>query len=119
MALLVTLTVVALGVGLGWYLRALKADTDEDRAWWAARPHIDGIECPPEAQCAICMATEIRQVTLTMPAWMLGDLRRRARERGITVTELIRRAVALDKLVHDDPSETVTVRKTEEARSGE
>jgi hypothetical protein len=44
---------------------------------------------------------EFTKVTISMPRWMHDDLRRRARRRGISVTELMRRAVALDAVVFD------------------
>ena len=44
---------------------------------------------------------EFTKVTISMPRWMHEDLRRRARRRGISVTELMRRAVALDAVVFD------------------
>src|SRR5688572_8257650 len=44
---------------------------------------------------------EFTKVTISMPRWMHDDLRKRARRRGISVTELMRRAVALDAVVFD------------------
>jgi hypothetical protein len=46
-------------------------------------------------------AVEFTKVTISMPRWMHEDLRRRARRRGISVTELMRRAVALDAVIFD------------------
>lgn len=50
------LALVVVSWWLGWHTRGLVADIAEDRAWWAARPHIAGIECPLEAECSICTA---------------------------------------------------------------
>jgi hypothetical protein len=44
---------------------------------------------------------EFTKVTISMPKTMHEELRRRARRRGISVTELMRRAVALDAVVFD------------------
>jgi hypothetical protein len=57
--------------------------------------------------------SELRKITITMPAWMLADLRRRARGRGITVTELIRRGVSLERMLFEDPDTEVLLRDTE------
>jgi len=46
--------------------------------------------------------TDLKRVTITMPEWMLEDLRRRAKVRGITVTELMRRAVSRDRMLSSD-----------------
>lgn len=56
-------------------------------------------------------APELRKVTLTMPTWMLEDLRRRARQRGITVTELIRRSVSLERMLFENPDNEVVLRE--------
>lgn len=55
---------------------------------------------------------EFTKVTISMPVTMHSELRRRARARGISVTELMRRAVALDKLVFDpaNPDQEVVLR---------
>jgi hypothetical protein len=53
---------------------------------------------------------ELRKVTISMPAWMLDDLRKRARQRGITVTELMRRAVSLERMLFADPENEVILR---------
>lgn len=45
--------------------------------------------------------TEFTKITIAMPKWMHNELRQRARRRGISVTELMRRAVALDAVVFD------------------
>lgn len=41
------------------------------------------------------------EITLRMPPWMRDELRRLAGERQCTVTEHIRRCVAIDKLIWD------------------
>lgn len=56
---------------------------------------------------------ELTKVTISMPKWMLDDLRRRARQRGITVTELIRRGVSLEKMLFEDPQQEVILRHQE------
>jgi hypothetical protein len=53
---------------------------------------------------------ELRKVTISMPAWMLDDLRKRARQRGITVTELMRRAVSLERMLFANPHNEVILR---------
>lgn len=53
---------------------------------------------------------ELKKITISMPDWMLDELRWRARQRGITVTELIRRAVSLEKMLFKDPESEVVVR---------
>jgi Ribbon-helix-helix protein, copG family len=53
---------------------------------------------------------ELRKVTISMPAWMLDDLRKRARQRGITVTELMRRAVSLERMLFTNPENEVILR---------
>lgn len=53
---------------------------------------------------------ELRKVTISMPDWMLEELRHRARRRGVTVTELIRRAVSLERMLFEDPSCEVVLR---------
>lgn len=53
---------------------------------------------------------ELRKVTISMPAWMLDDLRKRARQRGITVTELMRRAVSLERMLFANPENEVILR---------
>jgi Ribbon-helix-helix protein, copG family len=53
---------------------------------------------------------ELRKVTISMPDWMLEDLRKRARQRGITVTELMRRAVSLERMLFSDPDQEVILR---------
>lgn len=61
---------------------------------------------------------EFTKVTISMPKSMHEDLRRRARRRGISVTELMRRAVALDGVVFDPnhPHREVVLRDTETAK---
>ena len=54
--------------------------------------------------------SELRKVTISMPDWMLEDLRDRARRRGVTVTELIRRAVSLERMLFEDPDSEVLLR---------
>jgi hypothetical protein len=53
---------------------------------------------------------ELRKVTISMPDWMLDDLRKRARQRGITVTELMRRAVSLERMLFANPENEVILR---------
>lgn len=58
-------------------------------------------------------APDMTKVTIKMPTWMHDELRQRARRRGISVTELMRRAVALDRLIYDDNDENeIVVRNT-------
>lgn len=57
---------------------------------------------------------EMRKVTILMPDWMHEDLKRRARRRGVSVTELMRQAVVLDKLLFDDPDVEVLLKKGNE-----
>ena len=51
---------------------------------------------------------EMTKVTINMPVKLHRELQERAHQRGISVTELMRRAVALDKLVFEDGA-TVTI----------
>jgi Ribbon-helix-helix protein, copG family len=53
---------------------------------------------------------ELRKVTISMPDWMLDDLRKRARQRGITVTELMRRAVSLERMLFANQDNEVILR---------
>jgi Ribbon-helix-helix protein, copG family len=53
---------------------------------------------------------ELRKVTISMPVWMLEDLRKRARQRGITVTELMRRAVSLERMLFASSENEVILR---------
>lgn len=53
---------------------------------------------------------ELRKVTISMPEWMLDDLRKRARHRGITVTELMRRAVSLERMLFANQENEVILR---------
>jgi Ribbon-helix-helix protein, copG family len=53
---------------------------------------------------------ELRKVTISMPDWMLDDLRKRARQRGITVTELMRRAVSLERMLFTNHDNEVILR---------
>jgi hypothetical protein len=55
---------------------------------------------------------ELRKVTISMPDWMLDDLRKRARQRGITVTELMRRAVSLERMLFANQDNEVILRDT-------
>lgn len=57
------------------------------------------------------MAMEMRKVTISMPSTLLDDLRKRASLRGVTVTELMRRAVVIEKLLFDDPETEVVLRR--------
>lgn len=57
---------------------------------------------------------EMKKVTILMPAWMHEELRRRARRRGVSVTELMRQAVSLDKILFDDPGVEVLLKKDNE-----
>lgn len=59
---------------------------------------------------------ELRKITIAMPTEMLDELRRRARRRGVTVTELIRRAVAVEKMLFDDASHEVILRDKESGK---
>jgi hypothetical protein len=54
---------------------------------------------------------DLRKVTITMPQPMLEELRDRAKERSISVTELIRRAVALAKFLTEDPDTELFLRR--------
>lgn len=56
-------------------------------------------------------AMEMKKVTISMTATMFDDLRDRARRRGVTVTELMRRAVVVEKLLFDDPETEVVLRR--------
>lgn len=53
---------------------------------------------------------ELQKVTIAMPSTLLEDLRVRAQRRGVTVTELMRRAVVVEKLLFDDPEAEVVLR---------
>lgn len=53
---------------------------------------------------------DVRTVTLKMPEWMLSELTAKADERGITVTELIRRAVSLERMLFEEADSVVTMR---------
>ena len=61
---------------------------------------------------------EFTKVTIAMPKWMHEELRQRARRRGISVTELMRRAVALDAVVFDPkhPDREVVLRENSTER---
>jgi hypothetical protein len=64
-----------------------------------------------EARAAVEEAPpELRKVTISMPDWMLDDLRKRARQRGITVTELMRRAVSLERMLFANQENEVILR---------
>ncbi|MGH9228666.1 MAG: ribbon-helix-helix protein, CopG family [Acidimicrobiales bacterium] len=64
-----------------------------------------------EARAAVEEAPpELRKVTISMPDWMLDDLRKRARQRGITVTELMRRAVSLERMLFANQDNEVILR---------
>jgi Ribbon-helix-helix protein, copG family len=66
-----------------------------------------------EARAAVEEAPpELRKVTISMPEWMLDDLRKRARQRGITVTELMRRAVSLERMLFANQDNEVILRDT-------
>ena len=52
--MLLLLAYGALCAWFGWIACTWRYDAIEARQWWAARPHIDGITCPPEAKCSIC-----------------------------------------------------------------
>jgi hypothetical protein len=66
-----------------------------------------------EARAAVEEAPpELRKVTISMPDWMLDDLRKRARQRGITVTELMRRAVSLERMLFANQDNEVILRDT-------
>ena len=53
---------------------------------------------------------EMTKVTINMPVKLHRELQQRAHQRGISVTELLRRAVALDKLVFEDGAK-VTIKE--------
>lgn len=44
----------------------------------------------------------MKRVSIAMPDWMFADLAARAHARGVSVTELIRRAVSLDRLLDEE-----------------
>ncbi|HEX3426279.1 MAG TPA: ribbon-helix-helix domain-containing protein [Acidimicrobiales bacterium] len=56
----------------------------------------------------------MRKVTISMPEEMHAKLRRQARKRGITVTELMRRAVSLYELLFEDPANEVLLKKDDQ-----
>lgn len=51
-----------------------------------------------------------RRLSLNLPAWMLEDLQIRSRDQGMTVTELVRRAISLERTLLSDPENQVVVR---------
>ena len=57
-------------------------------------------------------------VTIWMPKWMLDELRAKAQQRGVTVTEHIRRAVSLERVLFEDPDSEIVLRdkRTDEQR---
>jgi len=44
----------------------------------------------------------VKRVSIAMPDWMFDDLAARAHARGVSVTEHIRRAVSLDRLLDEE-----------------
>lgn len=53
---------------------------------------------------------DIRTITIKLPEWMLDELTAKAKERGdISVTELIRRAVSLERMLFEEPDSVVTM----------
>lgn len=66
-----------------------------------------------QAGCAEDSPDDLKTVVIQMPEWMLDDLRQRAEQRGVTVTELIRRAVAFERRVFDRPDNLVAVRRVD------
>jgi hypothetical protein len=52
----------------------------------------------------------LRRVNLNLPNWMVADLQSRAKREGTTITELIRRAVSLERTLLSDPDNIVVVR---------
>jgi Ribbon-helix-helix protein, copG family len=53
---------------------------------------------------------ELRKVTVTIPDTTLEDLRIRARRRGISVTDLIRRAISIERTLAEDPDAEIVLR---------
>lgn len=49
----------------------------------------------------------MKRISITMPDTMFDDLSERAGQKEITVPELIRRAVSLDRLLDLHPDETL------------
>lgn len=50
---------------------------------------------------------------IRMTEWLLEDLRQRAEQRGVTVTELIRQDVALARLLFEDPGNRVMLYRSD------
>jgi hypothetical protein len=69
-----------------------------------------GVEQTTDRYASEGGAPEVRKVTITMPDWMFEDMKGRARRRGITVTELMRRAVSLERMLFEDPDAEVILR---------
>lgn len=59
---------------------------------------------------------DYKKLTINIAADLHDELQRAAAERGITVTELIRRAIALDKFIHDNSDSELLLRKGDEVR---
>jgi hypothetical protein len=56
------------------------------------------------------------KVTISIPTRLLNDIRHRARGQGTTVTELVRRAVTLERILYEDPSYEVVLRDRQTGR---
>jgi hypothetical protein len=59
---------------------------------------------------------EYKKLTINVSPELHEDLQRMANERGITITELIRRAVALDKFVHEHRDAELLLREGNKVR---
>lgn len=51
----------------------------------------------------------IMTLTITLPEWMFDDMKSRADRRSISVTELIRRAVSLERMLFEEHDSVVTL----------
>lgn len=54
-----------------------------------------------------------KTLIIRMPEWLLDDLRQRAEQRGVTVTELIRQDVALARLLFEDPGNRIVLHRSD------
>jgi hypothetical protein len=59
---------------------------------------------------------EYKKLTINVSPELHEELQRMADERGITITELIRRAVALDKFVHENRDAELLLRDGDKVR---
>lgn len=59
---------------------------------------------------------ETKKLTINIASDLHGEIQRTAEERGITITELIRRAIALDKFVWDHRDAELLVKNGEDVR---